>query len=411
MANGATISALSNVLKYRYLGPLRGQLNDEVLMYQILGLDSKNIDLDGLKAVVPLRYARNTGVGARRENDTLPSAGNQAYQQAQFDLAYLYGTAAFSGPAIQKTKTDAGAFVRVITSEIDGLRRDLTLDTARQLYGDGTGSVGKVASIAGTTITLTSAEPILKGYFSINMSVDTAASLTPGAFSSQANAVTDVDPVAGTVTVTSAGTIAANDFIFRASSADASGTKEIPNGLQAMIATSATSVGGINAASAGNKWWANLFDTTGGSISLANLLKNWNKANLYGLKSSDAIVLTTPGITRQLFSTSDFTSNVRFVDTQNLTGGFEQLKFTAGSGTLTLVTDRLAPYGKVFMIDKTALQVYSPADWDYIDRDGLTVRQVPNQDAFQAYLFRYMNLGINRRNTSLVMSGLTDVGY
>jgi hypothetical protein len=130
-----------------------------------------------------------------------------------------------------------------------------------------------------------------------------------------------------------------------------------------------------------------------------------------GLKSSDAVVLTTPGLTRRLFSSSDFKSNVRFVDTQALKGGFESIGFSVGNGTLTMVSDRQAPNGKVHFVDKDAIQVYSPGDWDYISRDGLTIRQVSNQDAFQAFLFRYINLGTNQRNTSLVMSGLTDTGF
>lgn len=411
MSGGATISAISDVLKYRYLGPIRGQLNDEVLVTQILNLDSKNIDLDGLKAVVPLRYARNSGVGARREQGTLPTAGSQKYKTAQYDLAYLYGTAAFTGPAIQKTKTDAGSFVRVITSELDGLRRDLTLDTARQFYGAGDGVIAQVASVAGSVITLTSSEALNKGFLPLNAVIDVAASKTPSSFHVQGATVTDVDAVAGTVTVDNIGSVVANDFIFRAGSVDSSGTAEVNAGLQAMFTTAASAIGGIDASQAGLKWWANQFDNTGGAIGLDALMTNWNKVRSYGLMASDAVCLTTPGLVRRLFATSDFKSNVRFVDTQNLKGGFESMSFSAGSGVVNMVSDRHAPYGKVHIIDKTALQVYSPADWDFIDRDGLTIRQVSNQDAFQAFLFRYINLGINRRNTSLVMSGLTDTGF
>jgi hypothetical protein len=56
--------------------------------------------------------------------------------------------------------------------------------------------------------------------------------------------------------------------------------------------------------------------------------------------------------------------------------------------------------------------VFSPADWDFLARDGQAVKWVQNIDAFQSILFRYINIGTNRRNTQLVMSGLTDaLGY
>ena len=407
---GATVSALSDVLKYRYLGPIRSQLNNEVLVTQILNLDSKNIDLDGLSAYVPLQYGRNSGVGARREYDTLPTAGNQAYKHVNFDLTYQYGRAQFSGQSIQKTKTDAGAFVRVITSELDGLRKDLALDLARQFYGDGTGVIATIPTgVASATQTLASSEAIDKGFLDLNFVVDIGTVANPTARATGVT-ITDVDPVAGTVTFNQSVTTSNGDSIFRTANADATGSKEV-TGLQAMLTTANSALGGIDGTQAGNKWWNNLFDNTGGAISLQNLMLNWNKVHAKGLRSDNAVVLTTPGLARRLFATSDFTNNVRFVNTQTLTGGFESISFTVGSGTLKLVTDRHAPYGKVHMIDKSALQVYSPGDWDYLSRDGLTIRWVQNVDAFQAILFRYINLGINERRTSLVMSGLTDTGF
>lgn len=411
MSTGAVVSAISDVLKYRYLGPIRSQLNNEVLITQILNLDSKNIDLTGLSAYVPLQYGRNSGVGARREMDTLPTAGNQAYKHVNFDLAYLYGRAQFSGQAIQKTKDDAGAFVRVITSEMEGLRKDLTLDLARQFYGDGTGVIATVAGAgaASATQTLSSSEAIDKGFIDLNMFVDIGTVANPTAVAAGIQ-VTDVDPVAGTVTLASSVTTTTGSSFFRTQNADATGSKEV-TGLQAMITTANSALGGIDGTVAGNKWWNNQYDNTGGAISLSNLMLNWNKVHARGLRSDNAIVLTTPGLARRLFATSDFTSNVRFVNTTTLKGGFESISFTAGSGTLNLVTDRHAPYGKVFMLDKSALQVYSPGDWDYLSRDGLTIRWVENVDAFQSILFRYVNLGINERRTSLVMSGLTDTGF
>lgn len=411
MANpGSTVAALSDVLKYRYLGPIRSQLNDEVLITQILNLDSKNIDLDGLSAYVPLKYGRNSGVGARREYDTLPVAGNQAYKHVNFDLTYQYGRAQFSGQAIQKTKTDAGAFVRVITSELDGLRKDLTLDLARQFYGPGTGVIATIPTgVASATQTLSSVEAIDKGFIDLNMVVDIGSLANPVSIST-GRTITDVDPIAGTITLDASVTTTNGVFVFRSSNADAAGSKEI-SGVQAMLPAAASALGGIDGTVAGNKWWNNQFDTSGGAIALSGLMQNWNKVHAKGLRSDNAVVLTTPGLARRLFAGSDFASNVRFVNNTTLKGGFESISFSAGSGTLNLVTDRHAPYGSVFMIDKSALQVYSPGDWDYLARDGLTIKWVQDKDAFQSVLFRYVNLGINERRTSLVMTGLTDTGF
>lgn len=83
---GALVSTVSNVLKDRYMGPLNRQLNDEVLVNQLLDLDSKSIDLDGNRAVVPLHKGRSTGIGARLEMEALPAAGFQVFDKATYDL-------------------------------------------------------------------------------------------------------------------------------------------------------------------------------------------------------------------------------------------------------------------------------------------------------------------------------------
>jgi hypothetical protein len=411
---GALISTVSDVLKYRYLSPLQSQLHNEILVSQILDLNSKNIDLDGLKGVIGLHTGRSTGIGARLEDEDLPAAGSQKYANAEFDLAYLYGRARFSGQAIQKTKTDAGAFIRVVTEELDRLRDDLALDTARQYYGDGTGVIAEVDGVhtADTTVLITSDESLQKGFIYPGMKVDIGTLANPRASADSAE-VEDVDVATKIVTFTAAVTLADGDFIFREDNAAASSvSKEINAGLQALISTSAaTSVGGFASTAAGKSFWDNQRDSTGGAISLSALMQNWNKIHARGARSDEVVVLTTPGLARRLFESADFASKVQFVNTETMKGGFESISFNAGSGRLNLVTDRLAPYGRVNMIHKKHIKVFSPGDWDFLQRDGLTIRWVDNRDAFQAVLFRYVNLGTNRRNTSLVMSGLTDTGF
>jgi hypothetical protein len=411
---GALITTVSDALKYRYLSPLQSQVHNEILVTQILDLDSKNIDLDGLKGVIGMHTGRSTGIGARLEDEDLPAAGSQKYGKLEYDLAYLYGRARFSGQAIQKTKTDAGAFIRVVTEELDRLRDDLALDTARQFYGDGTGSIATVngAVVADTDVVLDSAEPLIKGFLYPGMIVDIGTLASPRA-SADSVVIEDVDPDTLTVTFTAALSVSDNDVISREDNLAASSvSKEINAGLQALLSTSAsTTVGGKAASTSGNSYWDNQRDATGGAIGLSALMQNWNKIHARGAKSNEVVTLTTPGLARRLFESADFASKVQFVNTEEMKGGFESISFNAGSGRLNLVTDRLAPFGRVNMIHKKHIKVFSPGDWDFLQRDGLTIRWVDNRDAFQAVLFRYVNLGTNRRNRSLVMSGLTDTGF
>ncbi len=410
---GALVSTVSKVLKDRYIGPLNRQLNDEVLVFQLLDLDSANIDLDGNQAVVPLHKNRSTGIGARLENETLPDAGNQAYDKVVFDLTYQYGRAQFSGQSIQKTKTDAGAFIRVMTEELDKLRDDLTLDLARQVYGDGTAKIVALNDTAtSATHAIVSAEPIDKGYLYPGMLVDVGTAANPRLKLTK-DAIVSVSGV--TVVFTTSFTAALTDFIFREQNANAASVSKEMTGLQALNPTAANTIGGLDASTAANAFWDNGRRNVAGAVSLSALMEDTNKVNAKGGKASDILTLTTPGIARRLFETADFKSNVRFVDNSagsgNLKAGFEKLMFSAGAGSYTLVTDRLAPWGQIHLIDKKHWKVFSPGQWQFLDRDGLTIRWVSDKDAYQAVLFRYVNLGTGRRNTSFVQYAITDSGY
>lgn len=411
---GATLATLSNVMKNFYLNGVQVQFNNEILIHQLLGVDSEN--LEGLKAVIALHNARSGGVGSRGELETLPAAGAQGYGQATFDLAYHYGRAQVSGQGIAKTKSDAGSFLRAMKAEIDGLKDDLALDFARQVYGTGDGVIAPLATnTAVTTLSLTdSGEAATKEFLYINQVIDIGDTSNPQSVAA-GRTITDVDPVANTITISGANvTTTTSHRIFRAGNAGPSTTyalREMDGGLQKLLAGAANTYGGINAASAGNKFWDNLRNTTGGAISLSTLMSEWNRTNAKGAKANEVVSITTPGLTRRLFETNDFKALVQFVNTNEFKGGFAEISFQANGTPIKLYPDRLAPWGKVLILDKKHVRMFSPADWDFLSRDGLTVRWVPDTDAYQVAMFRYANIGTDRRNTSNVISGLTDTGF
>lgn len=413
---GANLTTLSAILKEFYLGPIQDQFNNEILIHQLLDTSGEN--LEGLKAVVPLHTGRSGGIFSRGEGVTLGTAGNQAYQRATYDLKYHYARIQVTGPAISKTKSDAGAFAQALKEELSRIKDDLALDQARQLYGDGTGQIAQFAAQGPlTTLSLiagSQSEPILKGFVYVGMIIDIgdAGMATPLV---TGRTITDVDPTTtnGSITISGAAvTTTVAHFLYRAGNVDATnGIQEMDTGLQKLVSTAANTVGTLNAAGVGLKFWDNKRDTSGGAVSLDNLQINWNKSLNEGAKSDAVVAITTPGLVRRLFATADFKTNVRFVNSTTLRGGFEEISFNAGSGTIKLNADRLAPFGKIYFVDKKHMKVYSPGDWDFLSRDGLTIRWVTDVDAFQALLFRYANMGTDRRNTSNLMSGLTDTGF
>jgi len=397
-------ATLDPILKEFYIAPVVEQLNNEVLVFQLL--DASDEELVGRRAIVPVHSRRSGGIGARPEYGTLPVSSAQGYANAIYQLKFLYGRAQISGPAVELSADPRGAFLQAFKAELDYLRNDLTIDLARQVYGDGTGAVVGFATQAATlTPTLVSSEPLRKGFCYINQVLDVGTAAN-GSSLNAADLVTDVNvatPSITLATITGGALTAGTNFGYVAGNVGSTGVvNEIDNGLSKLVsATAGLTVGTINSGGAGNSYWDNLRDTAGGAVSLDNIQKNINQVKVNG--GQIGIMLTSLGIQRQAFNLLQ--GQVRYVtEPTKLKGGYEALS-VAG---YDMVGDRLAPFGAIRLLDKRFIKIFSNRDWHMLDQDGLSTRWVTDQDAWQAAFARYINLGVSRRNTHLVMSGLTD---
>ena len=456
------LSTLSNILKEYYLGPVSEQLNNEVLL--LSRLESKTEDLVGRRAYVPLHWGRSGGVGARAESAALPSAGNQQYEKALYDLKYLYGRVEVTGPSMAKTKNEAGAFLQALKSELDGIRNDLRKDLARQVYGDGTAKIATATAVTGTSgVTMTvGSQVVRKGQVYPGMRVNvyssggTAYTAAAGSIAGPGFGVTSPDTSvfvisavsidAGTITLNAptGATFAANDYITRAGVASYGATgSESPigqsggtyslsdeiDGLQRIVSDSATGFGGIMPTGSAF-WWDNQRVAAGstdlrqnaqdpqgvtGSTLVQNLTfgtvqQGLNKARIAGGMPSS--IVTSFGVQREFYTL--FTTQVQYIDPKTLDyqQGFKTLSYNG----MPVIADIEAPYGKMYILDESTLKVYSDQDWHFLDADGLTLRQVTGYDKFEAIMARYMNLGATRRNNQVVITGIKvdgsdDAGY
>lgn len=132
----ASLTTFNDVLKNDYQPTLREQLNNANKTLTQLERKSDEVDVQGKYAVLALHVGRNTGVGSRAENATLPTAGAQGYVEERVPLKYHYGRLQISGPSIEATRTDRGSYVRAVESESRGLKNDLLREMSRQLWND-----------------------------------------------------------------------------------------------------------------------------------------------------------------------------------------------------------------------------------------------------------------------------------
>src|SRR5262245_58398110 len=92
------------VLKEFYLPLVRQILNSKVFL--LTQVEPNSQDVEGRRAVLAINTGRNSGIGARAENTTLPTAGQQGYSEERVTLKYNYGRIQLTGPAIRSTQSD-----------------------------------------------------------------------------------------------------------------------------------------------------------------------------------------------------------------------------------------------------------------------------------------------------------------
>jgi hypothetical protein len=400
MAVGASIaSTLGAILKDLYLPPVVEQLNNEILLVQ--RLEKSSDEIFGNQAIVPLHVNRSGGIGSRAENAALPTAGSQGYAKAVYDLKYHYGRVRVTGVAMAKTASSAGAFLKALEGELDGVRNDLKMDIARQVYADGTAQIVTCGTSTTTTvIVIASAEPILKGELYIGQTIDIGTAAAPSTIAAGVS-ITDVNTATPSVTISGSNvTTSSSHFIFRAGNAvDATHVNEL-TGLKALVSQTNNTVGGIDSSAAGNSYWQNQRGNAAGALSLDIMTKAFNTVTVQGGQVS--LMIGSPGMQRALFNLLQ--AQVRYVDPLDIKGGFKALEYMGQP----FVADRQAPFGSVFFLDERFIKVFSNNDWHFLDEDGTTLKWVVGFDAWEAVLARYMNLGISRRNVQFVEYGLNN---
>ena len=146
---GVTLTTLSNILKQDYQGPIREQLNQSNVLTSVLKKDVSRTAFHGKEAIIPVHTGRNVGRAFADEGSTLPTAGNQSFAQATYNMTYLYGRIQLTGQTIAASSQDKGSFARALDTEMRGLQKDLSQTVNRCLWSDGSGRLTDVAAAVG----------------------------------------------------------------------------------------------------------------------------------------------------------------------------------------------------------------------------------------------------------------------
>ena len=398
--SGTTLTTLDDILKVQYLGPIREQLNNSSVLYSRLEKNSDSVV--GKNFTIPLHYGRNEGVGARGEGTALPAAGNQQYKECIVPMRYQYGRIQLTGPTIKAAKTNEGAFLRAVDSEMRGLERDMKASMNRQAYGDGTGALAVCADATDATSIVVNSTAKLRVGMPVDIVVTATGVATAGVVGDTVASIESATEFTLTTGVTTYASIDSTFSVYVSGSRN----KEMM-GLSGIVSATATLQG---LAVATYPWWkATVLDNSATNRPISDTIIQTAidalEANSAGMATA---MYTSFGVRRAYQAMLNATKQL--VNTQELQGGYKAISYLGGShGSIPIIADKDAPANKIFVVDENELQVFRLGDFDWMQEDGAILSRVSGYDAYEAVLYVYQELGTSMRNAHVLIGDIAEV--
>ncbi len=159
-----TLTTAQNALKTVYLDAISTQLNTHIDPI-FNSIKQSSADVYGKSIIKLVPFGMNGGVGTGAEDGALPQSSETHYLNFTTTLKNLFGTIEITDKAIRASSNDEGAFVNLLTAEMDSLLEASKFNLARMFYGDGSGSLSKITAVTANskTITVENSAPFLEG--------------------------------------------------------------------------------------------------------------------------------------------------------------------------------------------------------------------------------------------------------
>jgi hypothetical protein len=408
MAGQGILTFASDALKLVY-GDLHEQLADKNPALEFIESSSQHITQNGKEVIFDTHIGRNQGIGARGVREALPVAGAQKYKQAHLYLKNLYGAIEVDGQLFEQAADNYNSFINVVDAEIKGLKRDLSRDLNRQIYGDASGTIAVVKTAvtsAASTVVFVDAHFAEEGMVVDLLDGTDLVDGTP-TVKKAALVITAVNETTGAVTFDATTVAAVGDIIVRASGGANSFGKEL-TGLGAIVGAG-NSLHGIDGATVSS--WNSTVRTLG-SVGTPGTLTEMDLISLVQAvdkKGGDVdVFLASPGVYNAYWNLLQ--GMRQFTNGAGLTGGQRSFTFEALGKPIKFVSDYAAPKGTIYALSSKELVINRKKDWSWMDRDGSMWSRVANTDAYEARLYQYSEIGTYRRNAHAKLSNIAELG-
>lgn len=143
-ASQADLSRLDAILKDR---PIADAIQDAInTATPFLERINQTLSLSGRKGIFPVSFGVNEGVYARADKGTFGDSQTDKPELAEVSAKFIYALFEISGPTMSATRDTPGAFEEALSLSLENTITGLRLDLARQVIGDGTGTIALVQS-------------------------------------------------------------------------------------------------------------------------------------------------------------------------------------------------------------------------------------------------------------------------
>lgn len=405
-----TITTATNILKNRYIGPIREQLEGSSVLFSEIKKETR-LKLSGKNWTVPLHTRRNLSAGVGRvEGGTLPTPSEQSYSNAIVPNTYQYGRIELTGPVFEAAKDDAGAFVRALASETEGVSRDMIKSFNRQLHSDGTDALAYWTTADDTSpFSLDDGQGnpfIFLRVGDIVDIVDQSALPTQTLLGTALPVTAVAAPGATTVAVTTSanptGTAALDFAVLNGTLGNQlMGIRGIVSALDPPLLS-----GGLHGIPvAGNNYWrAQVFGNSGVQRQLTTLLMRRVLSTIASnsdFKDRDVeFILSSYDTYDEYYNV--VVSDKRQVNTLQLDGGFKGLDFCG----IPVVPDPDCRRNTMYFIVPESMRFFESAPLDWMEKDGSVLHRREDKDVYTGTMFAYFNLGCTARNANGL---LTDI--
>lgn len=395
---GTTLTTIADILKNQYLGPLREQLNQDIVLLSRLEKDDESVV--GKNFTIPLHVSRNEGIGATSDGGALPTAGAQGYKACIVPMRYVYGRIQLTGASIKASASNQGAFVKALEAEMKGLARDLKWDVNRQIFGDGSGALAVCASAPSATAIVVDSTAKLRVGMKVDILVTASGATTAGVVGSTIATITNATAFTIGTGVATNGSIGNTYSVYR------SGARNLElMGLSGIVANTDPASGALQnlAVATYDYWKASVMANGGSSRAITEALMQTAMDNVSTSGAGEvSAIFTTFGVRRAYQAL--LTNTRQYVNTMDLKGGAKALDYNG----LPLIADKDCQANRLYFIDENALKFYRLSDWDWMDADGAVLSRVSGYDAYEATMYMYSELGCSARNAHCLLTDITE---